>query len=143
MLKQLITQRSALQVQVENKISELENFLRENNIEEEILVTFRFQGSLQHNPIKPTVGRAKDMRYVSFGWGTVEDKVITEWCLVCLDQNKIYNKKMRLSSADNFYKIAFVERVGVFLERMETWLFNSNDLVEKSLGTLDTFIGDK
>ena len=140
MLKQLIGQRQTLQVQTDAKIRELENFLTENNIEEELSVRFRYQGSLSITPIPSHVGFAKDTRYVSFGWGLDKEG---DWCLVCTDTKNYYNKPVRLSSADNFYKIAFVERTGVFLERMETWLFNSNDLVEKGMETLDTFIGDQ
>ena len=140
MLKQLISQRQNLQEQADTKIAELEQFLTDNNIEEEILVLFRFQGSLSMKPIAPNVGKAKDTRYISFGWGLDKDD---EWCLVCNDSQNYHRKMLRLSSAENYYKLAFVERIGVFLERMETWLFNSNDLVEKGMETLDTFIGEK
>ena len=140
MLKQLISQRQNLQQQAETKIAELEQFLTDNNIEEEILVLFRFQGSLSMKPIASNVGKAKDTRYISFGWGLDKDD---EWCLVCNDSQNYHRKMLRLSSAENYYKLAFVERIGVFLERMETWLFNSNDLVEKGMETLDTFIGDR
>lgn len=140
MLKQLIGQRQALQEQAESKIQELEKFLTENNIEEEISISFRCNGSLSMKPIAHNVGFAKDTRYITFGWGMDKDD---EWCLVCKDSENYYRKSVRLSSTDNFYRLAFVERIGVFLERMETWLFNSNDLVEKGMETLNTFIGDK
>lgn len=140
MLKQLIGQRQTLQEQAESKIQELEKFLTENNIEEEISISFRCSGSLSMKPIAHNVGFAKDTRYITFGWGMDKDD---EWCLVCKDSENYYRKSVRLSSTDNFYRLAFVERIGVFLERMETWLFNSNDLVEKGMETLNTFIGDK
>ena len=140
MIKQLIDQRLGFLQKAEGEISALEKFLLENNTEERFSVSFRFQGSLAQNAIKPNVGRAKDVRYISFCWD--KDKM-GSWKLFYEDTEKGIFHKQELSVAENYYKLSFIERIGVFLERMEITLFESNDLVEKGLEKISQYIENK
>ena len=136
MIKQLIDQRLDLLEKTNERINKLESFLLENNTEERFSISFRFQGSLDQKAIKPNVGRAKDVRYISFSWD--KDKM-GSWKLFCEDTEKGIFHKQGLSVAENYYKLSFIERVGVFLERMEQTLFDSNDLVEKGIAKINPY----
>lgn len=140
MIKQLINQRLDFLQKANTEISNLEKFLLENNTEERFSVSFQFQGSLAQNAIKPNVGRARDIRYISFLWDKDQQG---SWKLFYEDTEKSYGQQQVLSVADNYYKLSFIERIGVFLERMETTLFESNDLVEKGFGKISQYIASK
>lgn len=137
-MKQLIDQRLSLLQKANVRIETLESFLLKNNTEEEFSVSFRFQGSLEQNPIRKNVGKAQNQRYVAFGWD--KDKKTGDWGLFYEDTNKFYGNRQKLTSAENYYKLSFIERMGVFLERMEQSLFESNDLVEKGLEKMNDYI---
>lgn len=141
MIKQLIDQRIDLLEKTNERINKLESFLLDNNTKEEFSISFLFQGSLTHKAIKPNVGKSQTNRYISFSWD--KDNKTGDWGLFYEDTNNFYGKKQKLTSAENYYKLSFIERIGVFLERMEITLFESNDLVEKGLEKISQYIENK
>lgn len=137
LLEQLLKDRKQSIGKVKEKIAELEQFLTENNTREQFRVSFRVQGSLAMKPISSTVGKANNLRYIDFGWGKSEDG---NWCLYYSDRVGDYFRNYPLSSADNDYQVWFVERMGIFLERMGEWLITSNELLDKGISELESVV---
>jgi hypothetical protein len=136
LLEQLLKDRNQSIEKAKKKIIELEQFLTDSGMRENFHISFSVQGSVRHAPIKSTVGKARDTQYIDFGW----DLLGEEWCLYYSDQIGSYVRKHKLNSASNDYQVLFVERMGIFLERMGEWVLNSNELLDKGISQMENVI---